>query len=223
MQQLSNRRVATFFALVLASGLCGALLVLRVNETGASQYRFLIWNLILAWVPFLAALALYDMNRRGRAFGLQLSLGAIWLLFLPNAPYIVTDFLHVGVIGGAPIWFDAVLVATFAATGLLLGFGSLLLVQSVIARSAGVVWGWLMVVPILVLCSGGIILGRVYRFNSWDALSRPEALLRVIADRLADPAGAMSGIVLLAALTGFLGVAYLVLYAIAGLVPDRDR
>lgn len=219
---MSNRRVATFFALVLASGLCGALLVLRTSETGSSHYRFLIWNLILAWVPFLAALALYDANRRGRLAGLQLSLAAIWLLFLPNAPYIVTDFIHVGVIGGAPIWFDALLVATFAATGLLLGFGSLLLVQSVVARSAGAVWGWLMLVPVLLLCSGGIILGRVYRFNSWDALSRPEALLRVMTDRLADPSGTMSGFALLGALTGSLVVAYLVLYAIAGLVPNRD-
>ena len=119
MHQLSNRRVATFFALVLASGLCGALLIVRVNETGASHYRFLVWNLVLAWVPFLAALALYDVNKRGRRRSACSSrLAALWLLFLPNAPYIVTDFLHVGVIGGAPIWFDAVLVATFAATGL---------------------------------------------------------------------------------------------------------
>jgi uncharacterized membrane protein len=223
MRRLSDRRVATVFSLVLASGLCGALLFVRAVETGTSQYRFLGWNLILAWLPFLAALALYDRNRRGRGRVGQLALGAGWLLFLPNAPYIVTDFLHIGVITGARWWFDSLLVASFAGIGLLLGFGSLLLVQSVVARSFGAVWGWLMLVPTLLLCSVGIVLGRVYRFNSWDVLSRPGELVRVVGDRLADPVGSMAGVALLGALTCSLAVAYLVLYAIAGLVPDRER
>lgn len=139
MPSLSDRRVTTIFAFVLASGLCGALLLARTVETGSSSYRFLVWNLILAWVPFVLALALYDTNRRGAARPWHLLLAAGWLLFLPNAPYIVTDFLHVGVIGGAPIWFDASLVAAFAATGVMLGLASLLLVQAVVARSWGAV------------------------------------------------------------------------------------
>ena len=223
MQRLSDRRVATFFALVLASGLCGALLLVRAFETGGAQYRFLVWNLVLAWVPFVLALVLYDAGRRGRHLGSQLALGALWLLFLPNAPYIVTDFLHVGVIVGAPIWFDAALVAAFAATGVMLGLGSLLLVQSVVSRACGELWGWLMLAPLLGLCSVGIALGRVYRFNSWDALSQPDAVLGVVVDGLADPASAARGIALLVGSTCSLAVGYLVLYAVSGLVPSRER
>jgi uncharacterized membrane protein len=222
MSRLSDRRVATFFAFVLASGLCGGLLFVRSVETGSSEYRFLVWNLFLAWVPFLLALAVYDANRRGAAPAWQLVLAAGWLLFLPNAPYIVTDFLHVGVIGGAPIWFDASLVAAFAATGVMLGLGSLLLVQSVVSRAWGELWGWLMLVPVLGLCSVGIALGRVARFNSWDAVSQPDAVLGVVADKLVDPASAARGIALVGALTVSLAVGYLVLYAVAGLVPRRE-
>jgi uncharacterized membrane protein len=223
MYRLSDRRVATVFALVLASGFCGALLFFRAAETGSDQYRFLGWNLILAWIPFLAALALYDRHRRGRSRTTQLAFATGWLLFLPNAPYIVTDFVHVGRINGAPLWFDSMMVASFAGTGLLLCFASLLLVQSVVARSVGVAWGWLMLVPTLLLCSIGIVLGRVYRFNSWDVLSRPGEVVRVVGERLGDPVGSMFGVALLGGLTCSLAVAYLVLYAIAGLVPERDR
>jgi uncharacterized membrane protein len=223
MHRLSDRRVATVFALVLASGFCGALLFLRAIETSTSEYRFLAWNLALAWIPFLIALALYDRNGRRRGRLGQCFLAAGWLLFLPNAPYIVTDFVHVGQIGGAPLWFDSLMVAAFAGTGMLLCFASLLLVQSVVARTAGAVWGWLMLVPTLLLCSVGIVLGRVYRFNSWDALSRPGELLNVVGDRFADPAGSLFGVALLGALTCSLAVAYLALYAIAGLVPERER
>jgi uncharacterized membrane protein len=219
----SDRRISVVFALVLASALCGALLLYRVQRTGASSYEFLAWNLVLAWVPFAAALALYDANRRGRAALPQLALAALWLLFLPNAPYIVTDFVHVGEIGGAPIWFDAALVATFAGTGVVLGLGSVILVQAVVARTAGEVWGWLLLAPILALCSAGIVLGRVYRLNSWDALVQPDRLARVVTDRVADPAGILHGAFVLGAITGCLAVAYLVLYSVAGLAPERNR
>ena len=178
MRSLSDRRVATFFALVLASGLCLGLLVFRDTHNGAYGYRFLAWNLFLAWIPFLLALALYDSARQRRPRVVLVLLGVLWLLFLPNAPYIVTDFVHVGEVPGAPLWYDAGMTAAFAGTGLVLGLGSLLLVQGVVARRFGALSGWLMVLPVLLLCSVGISIGRFQRLNSWDALTRPDALVR---------------------------------------------
>lgn len=223
MPSSSDRRIATFFALVLASGVCAALLLLRMHETGTADYRFLGWNLALAWAPFLLALGLYDAARRRRPLAVQAGLAAAWLLFLPNAPYIATDFLHVGEIGGAPVWFDAALVASFAGTGLALGLGSVLLVQTVVAQVFGARWSWAMLPPLFVLCSGGIVLGRIYRFNSWDALAHPSSILGVLGDRLTDPSGSLSGLVVLGALAGALAVAYLVLLAFAGLAAERDE
>ena len=132
--QLSDRRIATFFSLVLASGMCLALLAFRMSYPHGSDYRFLAWNLFLAWIPFVLAVVLYDSDRRGVRTALLVGLGAAWLLFLPNAPYIVTDFIHVGRVSGAPIWFDASMTASFAGVGLVLGLGSVILVQGVIER-----------------------------------------------------------------------------------------
>ncbi len=221
MRSLSDRRVATFFALVLASGLCLGLLVFRDAHNAAYGYRFLAWNLFLAWIPFLLALALYDSARQRRPRVVLILLGVLWLLFLPNAPYIVTDFVHVGEVPGAPLWYDAGMTAAFAGTGLVLGLGSLLLVQGVVARRFGALSGWLMVLPVLLLCSVGISIGRFQRLNSWDALTRPDYLAHLVGARLADPFGRPETVVVLMGLTCFLAVAYLVLYAVSSLGPDH--
>lgn len=223
MPGLSDRRVATFFSLLLASGLCCALLLVRARQTGTEEYGFLLWNLFLAWIPFVLALALYDGARRARRRrALLLATAGLWLLFLPNAPYIVTDFVHVGEIGGAPLWFDAALVASFGGTGLVLGLVSLVLVQAVVCRALGPAWGWLAASAALALTSAGIVLGRVYRFNSWDALARPRSILDVVGSHAVDPTGSADGLALVAGMTGALVVAYLVVYALSGLAAERD-
>ena len=87
-------------------------------------------------MPFLLALVLYDRARRGsRGLALVLPV-ALWLAFLPNAPYLVTDFMLLRVVSGMPVWFDVAMLASFAWTGLLLGFGSVYLVQQVAARAS---------------------------------------------------------------------------------------
>ncbi len=218
----SDRRIAALFSLVLASGMCLALLAFRVRYPFGSDYRFLAWNLFLAWIPFLLAVALYDSDRRGRGIAFLALLAGAWLLFLPNAPYIVTDFIHVGSVSGAPIWYDAAMTASFAALGLVLGLGSVLLVQGVIERHFGRIVGWVMLAPIFLLCSAGIYLGRVHRFNSWDAITRPSSLLNTIGTRLADPLARPDAIITLIGTMGLLAVAYLVLYTVSDLRLDRE-
>ena len=99
MKKLSDRRVAAFFSLVLASGLCVALLAVRVRYPHGSDFEFLTWNLFLAWIPFMLAVVLHDGARRGHGIAF-LGVVGFGLLFLPNAPYIVTDFVHVGRVAG---------------------------------------------------------------------------------------------------------------------------
>ena len=221
--RLSDRRVAAFFSLVLASGLCLALLAVRVRYPHGYEFRFLAWNLVLAWIPFLLAVALHDGARRGRTTAMLASLGALWLLFLPNGPYIVTDFVHVGRASGVPVWFDAGMIASFAAVGVVLGLGSVLLVQGVIERRFGAVAGWAALVPIFALCSLGIYLGRVSRFNSWDAVTNPGRLARTLGSHLADPLARPEALVALAGATGLLVVGYLVLYTVSDLRLERGR
>ena len=220
---LSTRRVAIVASLGLASlGCCGLVLV-RNLYTGNPNFRYLIWNLLLAWVPFVLALLFYDGQRRGTRAPALAALGALWLVFFPNAPYIVTDFVHLTRDPLSPLWFDGLTIASFAAIGLLLGLGSLYLVQSAVRRELG----WVVVGAALVLGSVGIYLGRFLRLNSWDFFTNPHHLAYLVRLRLADPLGNPKLIAVVITSTLMLGAAYLLVYAVASpslrLELDRRR
>ena len=223
----SNRRIATLLALVALSGFCVALLAVRIERTANDHYDFLAWNLFLAWVPFVLALLVYDIRRRGVGAVGQLALGGLWLLFLPNAPYIVTDLIHLGTIPGAPLWFDAGMIAAFAFTGLVLGLGSLFLVQFALADAFGRRAGWALVLGVIPLCSVGVYVGRFLRLNSWDALVDPSVLAGPVHAFLLDPLGSERFLAVTVLFTGFLALSYFLLYAVAhvglALEPARRR
>ena len=176
-------------ALVALSLAAVGLLAVRIDRVGEPAFVFLRWNLFLAWIPFVLSLCLAAVHGRGGPRPLLWMLGAGWLLFLPNAPYILTDFVHLGRVGGAPLWFDAALIGTFAAGGLALGLGSLLVVHHVVEARAGSVVGWAVAVSSLVLSAIGIYIGRFRGFNSWDVVTDPHGLVPVVLQRLADPLG----------------------------------
>lgn len=176
-----------FLSAAACSALGVAMVVARWEWTGSIRYLFLVWNLFLAWLPWLFSLPLATLpSRRGHGWKLLPLLG-LWLLFLPNAPYIVTDLLHLRAANGVPVWFDAALLFTFAWTGCLLGFFSLRIAHGRIEAWLGAAAGWLFVFAAAVLTGFGIYLGRFLRWNSWDIVSQPGALARDILDRVLSP------------------------------------
>ena len=213
----------TVLGLVAASLFCVALVLVR--ESGSAKFGGLIWNLFLAWIPFLLAVAVYDGWRRRRSGGSLVAVGALWLLFFPNAPYIVTDFVHLEHNADAPYWYDAVTVSAFAWTGLLLGFASLFLMQTVVRQWRGVVSGWIFAGVALALGSLGIYLGRFLRLNSWDALEHPSVLPRIAHAVARDPFAYQEAIGVTVLFTLALGFAYLLLYnfAVVGRELDVER
>jgi len=217
-----DRRALAIPALLLASALCVATVEYRGRHTGDEHYRFLVWNLFLAWLPFLFALGAYLLARRRTGLPVVL-LGVLWLLFFPNAPYMLTDFIHIGESPTVPLWYDALMLASFAWTALLLGFASLYLMQMIWQRAAGPAVAWLGVLGALALASFGVYLGRFLGFNSWDALVRPRRLLRVIQDDLENPLQHPRLIASLLVLTASLTVAYAVLYSFAGARMELER
>jgi uncharacterized membrane protein len=215
----STRRLAALGALVAASAFGVALVAFRLAWTGELLYGNLVWNLVLAWVPFVLALLVYDRARRGlHGLGLVL-LAAVWLAFLPNAPYLVTDIGLLRDVHGMPLWFDVALLTTFAWTGLLLGFVSVYLVQRAVQRLHGVTAGWLAALGALALSGLGIFLGRELRWNSWDLVVQPGGVLGDIAEQLTTPR--LVGMSLVMAT--FLTVAYAMLYTVlAAALEERD-
>jgi len=147
----------------------------------------LVWNLFLAWVPFVLALLFYDLARRGGRTRLLVGLGVMWLVFLPNAPYIVTDVLILDHLVREIAWYDVVLVVSAAAVGLALGFVSLHLVQAVVTERLGRRAGWVVACGALVLSGIGVYLGRFQRWNSWEVLTEPTKITSGLATGLLDP------------------------------------
>ena len=212
--------------LVAASIICCGLIGVRMWRTGTVHYGFLVWNLGLAWVPFLAAAAAYAAAFTGRraTYSIIIACALVWLLFFPNAPYILTDFLHLGETeDSAPVWYDMTLLIWFSWTGLMLGVLSLNLMHQIVRRSMGRTVGWSFVLVATALGSIGIYLGRFLRWNSWDVFHNPRSMTYQIIDRARDPLS-NNGLFAFSLLFGLLFLfVYLVLHAFGGLTHARLR
>lgn len=166
-----------FYPVALSSLLALALFAGRVYLSGNRGYLFLVWNLILAWIPYSMSLWADAGFRRNGADWRLVPPFAIWLLFFPNAPYILTDFIH---LQHHPIfygWYDVGLIAGFAWAGCFLAIASLGAMQTIVQALAGRITGWCFALGVTALSGFGIYLGRIQRWNSWDALLSPHALL----------------------------------------------
>jgi uncharacterized membrane protein len=223
-RSLSGRRLAVLVALTGLSLLVVAMVAVRVSYTGYDTYSNLVWNLFLAWIPLGLALVVYDGARR-RVRGVWLVMFAgLWLLFFPNAPYLTTDMKYLRELGGAPIWFDAVLTGSAAFTGLALGFISLYLIHSVARSYFGAVQAWIGVWAVLALSSVGVFLGRFQRFNSWDVFTDPKPILGDIAKGVADPLNYPRTLAVTLVFGAFLVTTYLAFYAVArATAPTGDE
>jgi uncharacterized membrane protein len=213
----SDRRIAVVGSLAILSLFVVALIGVRIVYTRSPEHLAIAWNLLLAWIPFALALVVYERAQAGRARPPLFAVAFLWLLFLPNAPYIVTDLKHIGAGGDVPVLYDVVLLSAAAWTGLLLGLASLFLVHGVARRLIGAVNAWAFVVGVLALSSFGIYLGRFQRWNSWDVFVRPGSLLGQIAGGVLHPLSHPRPIALTVLLTSFLLVSYLVFYSFARL------
>ncbi len=184
MKSFVSQKLMLFASLLLASCFSVGLVLARIVVTGQLFFTFLVWNLFLAWLPFLFAEMAYHW--RQRRLGLW-GAGFLWLIFLPNALYIVTDLMHLRPFSGVPIWYDAIMIFSFALTGLLLGFLSLQRMHNLVMDRFGLWPGWLFAAGTLALSSFGIYVGRFLRWNSWDVFTSPRSLLADIGRNLLTP------------------------------------
>ena len=163
---------------------CCIVLAVRFHIAGHHYYTFMLWNLFLAGIPLGLSLGLPRINR----LILALPLLAVWLLFFPNAPYVLTDLIHLNEHNGhVPKWLDLLMLLSFAFVALWFGFQSLHIVQHWFARKFSHTIAWCVTIGSLGLSGFGVYLGRFLRWNSWDILRRPEVLLGDIASRFLDP------------------------------------
>jgi uncharacterized membrane protein len=201
--------------LVAASALGAALVGARVLLTWRAQHLYLVWNLILAWVPLILALRIEEMEKRGAAGGWRFRTTVVaWLLFFPNAPYIFTDLTHLKPARITHWWTDLILILLFAVIGLVLAFMSLHRMHSVVSRRHGWIIGWAFVFAVAFASGFGVYLGRFERWNSWDVVANPIGLL---ADCFNSVHGRSAKFTVLFGI--FLSTAYALLYSLTSLGP----
>ena len=177
-----------FYPIALSTLLVFAFFTGRVIISDQVIFASLIWNLFLAWLPYLFSLVMAAIHQvRPRWWWAQIVPGALWLLFLPNAFYIMTDLIHLTQRQSIPIWYDAGLIAIIAWTGIFLAIASLHIVQGIVQSYLNTPVSWVFALIVIGLSGFGVYLGRFPRWNSWDVLSDPKGILYDSLDPLINP------------------------------------
>ena len=213
--------IAVFVLLNIACAVCIGLVIARVAYSDSGRHLGLIWNLFLAWIPFMLAYFAHSVPWRRATLYLILPLIAfLWLIFFPNAPYMLTDLQDLARRAtGAPLWYDVIIVVWCTWTGMLLGVISLYLMQDLVVRTFNRMTGWVFVFVISALSSFGIYIGRFVRLNSWDILQNPSETAQEILGLVIDPSRRLAAFTFL--YTFFFLFIFLLLYSFSHMLREQ--
>jgi uncharacterized membrane protein len=188
IQLQANRKTNIFKLLVLSCCFCFTVALIRVFVTDSPAFfLFLHFNLFLASIPLMVSTYLiFNPQKQNNTRTLYFLL-SIWLVFFPNALYILTDLYHLKPRAESHIWFDFILLFSFAWTGLIFGIISLMDIESIFVKRIGTTKTNLLIVVLLFACSFGVYLGRFLRWNSWDVIASPFHIMYDISNRILFP------------------------------------
>lgn len=174
-------------ALVFANLSSVVLLAARSLSNNSTDYLFLIWNLFLAWLPLFFALWLQKRLPRSRWLSSKnITLSLLWLVFLPNSFYLASDLIHIKTFSSTSVLFDTIMMLSFVFNGFVAGILSLLVIHRELYKRFWATQANTIVGFILVAVSFAIYLGRYLRWNTWDVLLHPAALLFDVSDRVVN-------------------------------------
>ncbi|MEW6402438.1 MAG: DUF1361 domain-containing protein [Chloroflexota bacterium] len=219
----NRHNLAVFVLLNAACIMCILLVAARVAYSDSSRHVGLIWNLFLAWIPFILAYLAHAVSWRRITLYLIIPVIAfLWLIFFPNAPYMLTDLQDLTrVTAGAPLWYDVLIVVWCSWTGMLLGVISLYLMQDIVQRTFNRIAGWVFVFVISALSSFGIYIGRFVRLNSWDILQNPTETAMEMLGLVIDPSRRLAAFTLL--YTFFFLFVFLLLYSFSHMLSEQNQ
>ncbi|MBS1559967.1 MAG: DUF1361 domain-containing protein [Bacteroidetes bacterium] len=179
-----TRREWTLIATTVSGTVC--LIAARMVHTEHLSYAFVLWNVFLAALPWgFALLAEQAISRRKTVSCILWS--AAWLLFFPNAPYLLTDLVHMPDANASLWWYDLLILVGGMVAGLALGWFSWTRVREILSAMTSPRLSTLTSYVLLYACAFGMYLGRFSRWNSWDVVQDPTALFVDVADRFLSP------------------------------------
>lgn len=202
-------------ALLLSNLVSIVLFGLRILVTKNTEYWFLFWNLLLAWVPVLMVwLLLRTLKRHSWREPLPVLLTLLWLGFLPNSFYLMSDLIHLRSTGDIGLLFDVVLFLSCIWNGAAAGMLSIVWVHRAILQRKSVLAATSLISVILLIASFAIYLGRTLRWNTWDVLVNPAGVLFDVSERVINPLAHPQVIVTTLTFFALLGSVYLVIWQV---------
>ncbi|MFN0204631.1 MAG: DUF1361 domain-containing protein [Bacteroidia bacterium] len=186
LQQQSSRTLAMlYFHLFMLMGV--SMVSIRVAYTGTHSFLFFIWNLFLAYLPFLITSFLQKREViKGNSLSFY-SLFSLWFLFLPNALYLLTDLKHIRPSPHFLFWYDLLIFIIFALSGFALALISLFQMHNLMEKRIGKTFTWIGIVFVCFANGFGVYLGRFLRWNSWDVFTNPLHLASQISKHFLFP------------------------------------
>ena len=196
--------------LVILIALASGLTLARVAFTGSTYYLYLLWNIFLALLPFMVSvIVLQNDEHKKIALWILVIVGIVWLAFFPNAPYLVTDVIHLRKSQLAPIWFDALMFFSIAWVGMLCSLYSLSHIEKILRARFSSALTWTILTAAIALSSFGIYLGRFLRWNSWDMVANPNDLATDVFSVFSQPEQHQQAYLMIPVFTVFILVSYL--------------
>lgn len=187
MEKLIITKLNELKIVFLGLALCLLLLTLRLKATQSFFLLFLGWNIILALVPYILSFALLANKKWQQRWYFWIPIAVAWLLFLPNAPYLITDLQHLRHTPESTLWYDIILFTSFIWYALLLMVLSIRHMESLLPKKMPATQRLLSTVGLFVLCGFGIYLGRYLRWNSWGIIQAPGDLFIQIWEQVRYP------------------------------------
>ncbi|MBE9192411.1 DUF1361 domain-containing protein [Gloeocapsopsis crepidinum LEGE 06123] len=149
--------------------------------------RWMSWNLFLAFTPLGLSVFLFRRKSLNRSLSWWLGF-LVFFAFLPNAPYVLTDIIHLVtyIRRVDSIWLITLILFPLYLLFMSLGFEayviSLINLGSYLHRIGKTRWITSAELITHALCAVGVYLGRFQRFNSWDLVTQ----LDVVATSLIE-------------------------------------
>lgn len=152
---------------------CLSLLLVRAKITNSIYLFFLIWNLFLGMIPYIITSFLMSLNLKNVSNFKLFIYSFIWLAFIPNSFYILTDLVHLNKSKGDVFWLDLIILSSYSLIGFAFGLISIIHFEKIAQNFITKNKVHTIIQVICFLCGFGIYIGRILRYNSWDIIGNP--------------------------------------------------
>jgi uncharacterized membrane protein len=214
-----NLILAFAFSSLVAVGI----VLINMAYSHSGYYLFLIYNLSLAFIAPLLALWLVIRLKTTPWLGLpNILITLLWLGFLPNSFYMITDLIHVQSSIGIDLLFNIVLVMLFIFNSVTAGFLSVYLVHKELLKRMYYTNAHIIIAGVFLLCSFAIYLGRFLRWNSWNVITSPFGILFDVTDTVLSPSTHPQVFATTASFFLLLGAMYVVIWQLIQSLKNTD-